>query len=170
MSEKTKGTTAKDAEDPRKAPILPGKPASARFALLSRNSSNPVKKRRSRALPIANINMRKLAVLGARQEYVQIYMYTCRLHRNIIASTKMDNFSHSLGLSANSALMDAPFLQEACDHGAHGCGLGAHGRCLGAHGCDLGAHECDPGIHKIVFSADVFGRELRKDQSCLAEE
>ena len=28
MSEKTKGTTAKDAEDPRKAPILPGKPAS----------------------------------------------------------------------------------------------------------------------------------------------
>ena len=44
-----------------------------------------------------------------------------------------------LGLSANFVLMDALFLQDARDLGAHGRDLGAHGRDLGAHVRDLGA-------------------------------
>ena len=45
-----------------------------------------------------------------------------------------------LGLSANSVLMDALFLQEARDLGARGRDLGAHGRDLSTHGRDPGAH------------------------------
>ena len=52
-----------------------------------------------------------------------------------------------LGLSANSVLMDALFLQGASFLAAHRRDLGAHRRDFGAHGRDFGAHGRDARAH-----------------------
>ena len=80
-----------------------------------------------------------------------------------------------LGLSANSVLMDALFLQEARDLGARGRDLGAHGRDLSTHGRDLGAHGRDlsrhgrdPGAHR--HHPGAHGRDLNENRIKLKPE